>query len=408
MRCVDEAERAEPLLGRVGGQGAGSGQGVEDRREEQSLVDRSHRTLMVPLRRLELLQRTRTRCVAIPEHARESQSGRFVGRDGVGLLLVPELEPVLDGAEERVGLGETRGVGAFHVAGGRELLESVECRGGADGRVVAPVDELQELHRELDVAYPAATALELPLAQSLALELRFGSRLHRSCLVYGVRVEDVGPHEASCELHEPCAEGGVTGYRAGLDECLELPRSRPTLVPRRVAVDRARERAGPTLGPQVGVGAEHDPVLGRGTEDRQDRPSDAVGLLRCPVVHEEHVDVAGVVQFRAPQLAHPDHCEGEGGRGKAQGGVETDLREDREFTADGRKVCEAEEIASRDPHVLAPPSTTQCPCRVVGRGECVVDRPSEVVAGPLVANLLTLAERVEQLGVVHDRGDEGS
>ena len=57
------------------------------------------------------------------------------------------------------------------------------------------VDELQQLHRELDVADAAAPALELALAEALALELGLGARLHRADLADRVGVEHVGPHE---------------------------------------------------------------------------------------------------------------------------------------------------------------------------------------------------------------------
>ena len=101
---------------------------------------------------------------------------RRIGRERVRLLLVPELEPVLDGAQEEVGLGEPAGVRRLDVAAVRQLLERVERGGGADRLVVAAVDELQELDRELDVADPAAPSLELAVGETLA----GASRLRRA------------------------------------------------------------------------------------------------------------------------------------------------------------------------------------------------------------------------------------
>ena len=71
---------------------------------------------------------------------------------------------------------------------------------------------------------------------------------------------------------------------------------------------------------------------------------------RCPVglVHEDDVDVANVVQFPGPALAHADHGEPDGGHGlgaealggleagHGQRGLERGAREVREFTADLR------------------------------------------------------------------------
>ena len=81
------------------------------------------------------------------------------------LLLVVELEPVLDGAEEPVRAVESVGVGALDVAAVGELVQRVEGRGRAHGGVVATVHELEQLHRELDVADAAATALELAVGR---------------------------------------------------------------------------------------------------------------------------------------------------------------------------------------------------------------------------------------------------
>ena len=146
MVGVGEAERGEPLLHDFGRQCARARERLEDRREEESLVDRSHLTLVAALHVLERLERGRAWRDAKPMTVREPDAHRLVGRDGVGLLLVPELDPVLEGSQERVCLGQTLGVGALDVPGVDELDERVERRGGPDRLVVSTVDELQELH----------------------------------------------------------------------------------------------------------------------------------------------------------------------------------------------------------------------------------------------------------------------
>jgi hypothetical protein len=59
---------------------------------------------------------------------------------------------VLDHAQEAVGVGELGGVGAPDEPGGGEPVERDQRGAGAQLRVEASVDELEQLHRELDVA----------------------------------------------------------------------------------------------------------------------------------------------------------------------------------------------------------------------------------------------------------------
>ena len=101
------------FLRRVHRERADAGQRVEQRREEQLLVDRAHDRLVPLLFLVELLERrarrdgrgnpsTRARCGA----------SVGVGRKRVGLVLVDELQAVLDRAQPHVGLVEPARVAA--------------------------------------------------------------------------------------------------------------------------------------------------------------------------------------------------------------------------------------------------------------------------------------------------------
>ena len=63
---------------------------------------------------------------------------------------------MLDRAEEHVRVAEAADVAPFDVAAGGELRERHERRARPDLRIVPAVDELQQLHGELDVADAAA------------------------------------------------------------------------------------------------------------------------------------------------------------------------------------------------------------------------------------------------------------
>ncbi len=288
----------------------------------------------------------------VPEHPREAQQRGFVGGEGVGLLLVPQLQAVLDGAQEAVGVGERRSVADVDVAGVHELCEGLERGGRPDARVVAAVHELEELHRELDVADASATALELAFRQTLSTRLAFGTRLHHPDLAHGVGRQDVGPDERLGAGHELGAERVIPGHGSRLQQRLELPGLRRAFPVRGVAVDGAGEGARSTVGTEVGVGAEHDPVGRRFGHDLEQPAHRLLGFGDRAVVHEEHVDVGRVVQLGSAELAHPDHGDAHPGLRDRERALETRFGEGGELAADGREVGLAEQVARRDPQEL--------------------------------------------------------
>ena len=96
--------------------------------------------------------------------ARERGHGGAVGGepgDGVGLLVAAHLQPVFEGAQEAVAVGEGCGFAGVDAAGGGERGEAVEGGGAAQfGRAAAP-DQLVDLGEEFDFADAAAAAFEV-------------------------------------------------------------------------------------------------------------------------------------------------------------------------------------------------------------------------------------------------------
>ncbi len=213
---------------------------------------------------LERVERAAIRVVAVAEHAREARAGTLVGRDRVRLLLVVDLKAVLDRAQEPICVVEASRVGALDVSRRRQRVQRFERRRASHRVVVPAVHELEELHRELDVADATPTALELAVGEPFAIGDLLGAPLHHPDLAHRARAEHVGPHEWPSQLHEAITEIGVACDGPRLDQRLELPRLCPALVVRGEAVDGSRERAAPAFGAEVGVGAEDDPVFGGG------------------------------------------------------------------------------------------------------------------------------------------------
>ena len=81
------------------------------------------------------------------------------GRRVVCLQVPHDLQTVLHTPQEPVGVGQDLGVRVGHVSLQRQRSESSERVGGAQLDITAPVHDLQQLHRELDVADAALPRL---------------------------------------------------------------------------------------------------------------------------------------------------------------------------------------------------------------------------------------------------------
>ena len=84
----------------------------------------------------------------------------------VGALEPLQLQPVLEQPQEFVRRGQVRGVVAADVAAGAERGQRVDRRRDVQRLVVAAVHQLQQLHREFDVAQAAGAQLELAVADA--------------------------------------------------------------------------------------------------------------------------------------------------------------------------------------------------------------------------------------------------
>jgi len=189
--------------------------------------------------------------------------------------------------------------------------------------VVLAVHELQQLHRELDVAQPAGAQLDLP-GGLLRGDGLLDAPPHRLDVVDEPGARAGRPDQRCDQVDEGLAQRGVARYRACLEQRLELPAAGPPPVVALVAGEGAHQRPGPALGAQRGVDREHRGLgarLGAASHHRLGQPgrrahrrgfvSGSVGL-GLGAGDEDDVDVADVVQLLAAALAHADHGETDG------------------------------------------------------------------------------------------------
>ena len=313
---VGVPEGRELLLGGGRGQprlvGPELGHRTEQRAVEQLLVQPAH-LAAVPA---PLLVELRDGLAHEAHRAAQPAQRPVVLGKHVGPAQLPQLHPVLERAQEPVGAVERGAVLPSDVPALGEVGQRGQRGGRPHGLVGATVHQLQQLYGELDVAQAAGAELDLPLGVrgGDVLDHPAAHRLHLGDEAVALRGRPHHRRDAGAEL---LAQGEVAGDRTGLEQRLELPGLRPLRVVALVAGQRADQRTGLALGPQRGVDrpdralpgvVRADPHQVRG-ELRRGAQGRRLVVPLGGLGHEDHVDVADVVELVAAALAHRDHAE---------------------------------------------------------------------------------------------------
>ncbi len=110
-------------------------------------------------------------------------------RQGVRLELVDDLEAVLDRPEIHEGEAQLAPERGRQVAALGEAEDRPQAVPLAEPRIVAPVEELERLHQELDLADAPAPELHVAASRVLAAERTVDLSLHPAHVPHDVRIE---------------------------------------------------------------------------------------------------------------------------------------------------------------------------------------------------------------------------
>ena len=263
------------------------------------------------------------RVAAVAEPAGEPAELRVGRRQGVRLAIVEDLEPMLDGAEERGGAFEDLPLLVGEAAGRGEPPDRLERGPRPDGRRVAPREQLEKLDRELDVTDAAAARLHVggvaPRPDRPLLDPPL-ERLDAADVGAG---EPAPPDPGLQGLQQPPPEVGVAAHAAGLDPRLPLPGAARLVEVAEHRLECHRCRPGAAVRPQPQVHAVGDAVRRRVGHEPHGILHDAVEELlvgggpravhaAVGRVHEHEIDVAGVVELAAPELPEREHRDRRG------------------------------------------------------------------------------------------------
>ena len=228
--------------------GRRGGEGLHQRPVEETLVDRPDDTSRLRPCVLERLERRARGFVREAERPR-ARCSRLASDVGSVCVCRPASSCRRCSTWRRNTYASTRSAASSSARRSlrRQQVERVERRPDAQLRVVTSVDELQELHRELDVADAAAAELHLPAREAAACR----SRARRVDLRRGSARSPPAPsgpaRRTARSSEERTPELAVTRREAALDQRLELPDLRPARVVLAVRVERADERPVPAL-----------------------------------------------------------------------------------------------------------------------------------------------------------------
>ena len=157
---------------------------------------------------------------------------KFAGvrRQSRCLTVLAELQPMLQLAQEDVGLAET---GVFFVPEESLVGEAVQRQERvplSEPGVFSAVLQLQRLHAELQLADAPPSELDVGVRAPLRAQSRVDTVLHRADLEDRVRVGSGGIDQRLDPLDEAAARGQTARSGPRLDQGLALPAFRPIPV----------------------------------------------------------------------------------------------------------------------------------------------------------------------------------
>ena len=251
------------------------------------------------------------------------------------LAVLEQLQAVLYRPQEPVGRGEAVGVRRGHVAAGGQGGQGGQGGRRPQGVVGPPVNELEQLHGELDVPDASSAQLYLPLGQAVAGYRLLGPGFHAPQGAQVVGAQRAAPNPAGRLEGEGLAQLRVAGDRPSLEQGLKFPRLRPPVPVRLVRGQATHEHAGAPFGAQVEVRPPR--LAGQGQQ--------GVGVARTD---QHDVDVTAVIELPGAELAHGHDRDPLTGTGLVHGRFEHTVGQFGQGAADRLQRGPAAEILGRD------------------------------------------------------------
>ena len=258
-------------------------------------------------------------------HLRTSETTLAEALDAVGYNCAHfgkwHLSSSFDGSQPTVSGGKALRDLRFETAFTRQHCQSVKRCRLTQARLAAAVDQLLHLGEELRLTDAAAAALEVIAgAERLALRIMVADAdADVADFVDGAEVERAPPDERLYFLQKTLAQRLVTGAGAGADERRALPRQSLRFIIGNRGIDRQRDRRHFGRRPEAHVDARDIAVLGPLLQQLDQPPGDANrGLPRLVplaarkdggIEQQDQVDVGGIVEFAAAELAEGENRE---------------------------------------------------------------------------------------------------
>ena len=214
------------------------------------------------------------------------RSDALVLGDDVGTPQPVQLDPVLEGAQERVGVVQRLAVLAADVPAAGQLGQRAQRGGRPDPLVGAAVHELEQLDGELDVAQPAGAELELALGLAGRGCARSPGGASPGCPRRSRRARPPStPSAGPSSTYSPAERRGRRRPARALSSAWNSQVLGPALV----------------VAPVAGEGAGQRPGLALGAQRRVDRPDRALAGVLGADPHQVAGQLGGGPERRGPR-----------------------------------------------------------------------------------------------------------
>ncbi len=234
----------------------------------------------------------------------------------VGLLVALHLQPVLDRAQEDIGIGQPVALHWCQTTTAHQFVEHIQCLHDAQARLLSGEQQLMALGKELELTNAAAVELDviaMPWVVLMPPLLQVDLALDRFHVLDGGKVAARTPDPLSEGFHQAAGHWRVGNNRTRLNHRGPFPVQRLCVVIGNRTGGGDSERGRCRVGPQAQISPEDiaidctllqqvDQVAGQSGENLWRVVAvyrRGGGIIECNQVH-----IAGIVQLTRAEFAH--------------------------------------------------------------------------------------------------------
>ena len=250
-----------------------------------------------------------------PHHERNARLVQLAVGQHLGLAIGNRLNRVLGVAQKFIAFAQFTDHSGRQIALPLQNAQHFEQRALLQAQVSPPVNQLEGLSNEFDLANPARPQLDV-VGHAFAPHFLLNQLLHGAQRFNRRKIEIAPVHERAQQIEQLRAHDLIACHHAGLDHRVTLPVAALVLVILLQRIEAQHQRPGRAIRTQTHVDAEYKTVDGHGVQRFNQalaQPNEELLIVQRALgadrfapfgVGEDQVDVRRQVQLHRPELAH--------------------------------------------------------------------------------------------------------